>query len=147
MTWGLGKPSALHSTRASEPWANALSVGSRIQRGGTVIEQRSYSNVLPAHPPYRQLIRKSVASWSWVSIISIGHSDTLQPIVDNCFESRITCVSIYRFNKNKTEDHDSQFRGMLNETRLAPATATTLQKFDMREFKMIMRVTTARTER
>lgn len=35
VTWGLGKPSALHSTLASEPWANALSVGSSIQRGGT----------------------------------------------------------------------------------------------------------------
>lgn len=35
VTWGFGKPSALHSTWASEPCAKALSVGSKIQRGGT----------------------------------------------------------------------------------------------------------------
>jgi len=35
VTWGFGKPSALQSTLASVPWAKALSVGSRIQRGGT----------------------------------------------------------------------------------------------------------------
>ena len=33
--WGLGKPSALQSTFASLPWANCLSVGSTVQRGGT----------------------------------------------------------------------------------------------------------------
>ena len=32
---GLGNPSALHSSLASEPRANALSAGSTIQRGGT----------------------------------------------------------------------------------------------------------------
>ena len=32
---GLGKPSALQSTLASDPWANCLSVGSTVQRGGT----------------------------------------------------------------------------------------------------------------
>lgn len=39
VTEGLGKPSALHSILASLPWAKALSVGSRIQRGGTVAKQ------------------------------------------------------------------------------------------------------------
>lgn len=33
---GFGKPSALHSTLAFEPWANALSVGSKIHLGGTI---------------------------------------------------------------------------------------------------------------
>lgn len=36
VTEGLGKPSALHSTLASLPWANALSVGSKIHLGGTI---------------------------------------------------------------------------------------------------------------
>lgn len=35
VTTGLGNPSALHSTAASEPCAKALSVGSRIHLGGT----------------------------------------------------------------------------------------------------------------
>lgn len=38
---GRGKPSALHSRRASLPRAKALSVGSTIQRGGTVATTRS----------------------------------------------------------------------------------------------------------
>lgn len=38
VTTGLGNPSALHSTAASEPWANALSVGSKIHLGGTKSE-------------------------------------------------------------------------------------------------------------
>lgn len=37
VTWGLGNPSALHSTLASDPWAKALSVGSSIHLGGTVV--------------------------------------------------------------------------------------------------------------
>jgi hypothetical protein len=40
VTWGLGNPSALHSTLASLPWANALSVGSKIHLGGTVCKAR-----------------------------------------------------------------------------------------------------------
>lgn len=35
VTEGFGKPSALHSIAASEPWAKALSVGSKIHLGGT----------------------------------------------------------------------------------------------------------------
>lgn len=45
VTEGLGKPSALHSTLASLPCANALSVGSIIQRGGTKIFQNSYMKI------------------------------------------------------------------------------------------------------
>ena len=30
----------MHSTLAFDPWAKALSVGSRIQRGGTVVQAR-----------------------------------------------------------------------------------------------------------
>ena len=32
---GFGNPSALQATLASEPWANCLSVGSTVHRGGT----------------------------------------------------------------------------------------------------------------
>lgn len=40
VTWGRGNPSALHSNFASLPWAKALSVGSRIQRGGTKMRKK-----------------------------------------------------------------------------------------------------------
>ena len=49
----------------------------------------------------------------------------------------------------KTKDHDGQFRRVLNETRLAPATATNTAKKigHAGSSRMIMRVTTAQNRR
>lgn len=44
VTEGFGNPSALHSTAASEPCANALSVGSNIHLGGTKNFERRCNN-------------------------------------------------------------------------------------------------------
>ncbi len=50
-TVGLGNPSALHSILASLPWANALSVGSTIHRGGTIHYNKE--QLVFVHPVFR----------------------------------------------------------------------------------------------